>query len=79
MLIILYIILLIIGTKSTWKLVQSLIPTSVDDELGLAIAIFIFVITFLIVGPIMGIVTSGKYLIISYGYRTSKTEEKTIK
>lgn len=79
MLMIVYIILLIIGAKSTWKLVQNFIPTSVSDELGLAIAIFIFVVTFLVVGPIMGIVTSGKYLMIYYSSRTSKTEEKPIK
>lgn len=79
MLIIPYIILLIIGAKPTWKLVRNFIPTSVDDGLGLAIAIFIFVLTFLIIGPIMGIVTSGKYLIINYGSKTSNTEEKSIK
>ena len=76
MLIIPYIILLIIGAKLTWQLVQGLIPTSVNDELGLAIAIFIFVITFLIVSPIMGIVTSGKYLIISCSSRTSNPRKK---
>ena len=79
MFMIICIILLILGAKSTWKLVQSFIPTSVDDELGFYLAIFIFVVTFLIVGPIMGIVTSGKYLIIYFSSRASKTEEKTIK
>ena len=79
MLIIFYVILLIIGAKSTWKLVQSFIPTSVEDELGLVLAIVIFGVTFLIIGPIMGIVTTGKYLILNYGYKTSNTEEKSIK
>ena len=59
MLIGVYIILLILGAKATWDLVTSLIPTSLD---GIAIAIFFFVVAFLIIGPIMGIVTSGQFI-----------------
>lgn len=77
MLIIIYVILLIIGAKSTWKLVQSLIPTSVDDVLGLVIAVAIFAVIFMIVSPIMGVVTAGKYIITYFGSGTSKTDEKT--
>ena len=54
-----YIILLILGAKATWELVTSLIATSFD---GIGIVIVIFVIAFLIIGPIMGIVASGKFI-----------------
>lgn len=73
MLMILYIILLISGAKSTWELVLRFFPTSVDA--GLWLAILLFVLPFLIIGPIMGIVTIGKYLMIYYATWTSKTKE----
>ncbi|MDR3542286.1 MAG: hypothetical protein P4L69_15185 [Desulfosporosinus sp.] len=76
MLILIYIILLILGAKATWKLVLKYTPTYFDS-IGLAIAIF--VILFLIIGPIMGIITSGKYFIMYFSSRTPKTKERTIK
>lgn len=72
MLMLIYIILLILGARSTWNLVLKFTPTYFDS-IGLAIAIFIII--FLIIGPIMGIVTSGKYLIMYFSPRTPKTKE----
>ncbi|MDR3584728.1 MAG: hypothetical protein P4L59_05315 [Desulfosporosinus sp.] len=72
MLMLIYIILLILGARSTWNLVLKFTPTYFDS-IGLAIAIFIII--FLIIGPIMGIVTSGKYLIMYFSLRTPKTKE----
>lgn len=74
MLIIIYLILLILGAKATWELVLRFFPTSIDG--GILFAILLFVIPFLIIGPIMGIITSVKYIIIYFSSMTSKTKEK---
>jgi hypothetical protein len=62
LLIIPYIILLVLGAKATWKLTLNVFPTSLDG--GILIAILLFVVMFLVIGPVMGIVTLVKLIVI---------------
>ena len=58
LLIIPYVVLVILGAKATWRLVLTIFPTSVDG--GILFAIVVFIVLFLLIGPIMGIITLVK-------------------
>lgn len=60
MLLALYIILLIVGAKATWELVLKFAHTSFDDGV---VFIILFVAVFLVIGPVMGIVSAVKLLL----------------
>ena len=70
MLIIVYIILLALGFKSTWKFV---VDTVLAGSSEIVFAILLFVIAILIIGPIMGVINLGKYTIVKFG--KSKTDQ----
>lgn len=53
-----YLLLLVLGAKATWKLVMDIFPSFIVDELFFAV--IIFVLLFLVIGPIVGIVTLVK-------------------
>ena len=55
-----YLLLLVMGAKATWKLVLNIFPTSVDN--GIVFAVILFIVFFLALGPIMGIITLVKYI-----------------
>jgi len=59
-LIIVYIFLLALGFKSTWKFVSGLV---LQGSSGILLPILIFILLFLIIGPIMGIINLGKLAI----------------
>lgn len=71
MLVVLYVILLVLGAKPTWKFAQHLIPSTIGDELALVVTLIFFAIIFLVAGPILGVVTAGKYLMVKLGSKTS--------
>ena len=52
-----YIFLLVIGANATWKVALKVFPTSADSLVGV---IVVFVLLFLIVGPIIGVITLVK-------------------
>lgn len=54
-----YLLLLVLGAKATWRLVMDIFPSFVVDELFFAA--IVFVLMFLVIGPIMGIITLVKY------------------
>ena len=56
-----YVLLLVVGVKATWNLAFKIFPTSVDSVVG---AIIVFLVIFFIIGPIMGIVTLVKMVIL---------------
>lgn len=58
-----YVIFLILGFKSTWKLVSDLISGGGGD---LLFTLVLFVIAFIIIGPIMGIIALVKYIILFF-------------
>lgn len=70
MLIIIYIILLALGLKSTWIFVTNHLLAG-SDNIGFTILLFVLLI--LIVGPIIGIINIVKYAISKLG------KSKTIK
>lgn len=57
LLIIVYIFLLVLGFKSTWKFVSGLV---LQGSSGILLPILVFILLFLIIGPIMGIINLGK-------------------
>jgi hypothetical protein len=59
--IILYIILLLLGARATWKLILSIFPTAVDG--GIFGAVVLFIVLFLVIGAIMGVIAIVKAVI----------------
>lgn len=62
-----YIVLLVLGAKATWKLVMNILSGSGNDIFsieGIVFSVIICIIPFLLIGPIMGIVTAVKYIIL---------------
>jgi hypothetical protein len=59
-LIIVYIFLLVLGCKSTWEFVSGLV---LEGSSGILLPILVFILLFLIIGPIMGIINLGKLAI----------------
>ncbi len=59
MLIILYLFLLALGAKATWTLVLNNVLSGAS---GLLMPIILFVVAMLVIGPIMGLFSVGKYL-----------------
>lgn len=57
-----YIVLLVLGAKATWKLALNVLAASLDG--GIAFAVVAFCVMFLIIGPIMGVVTLVKFIIL---------------
>lgn len=60
-LIIAYIILMVLGFKSTWSFAGNNV---LSGSSGIVFPIILFLLMILIVGPIMGIINLGKLLII---------------
>ena len=54
-----YLLLLVLGAKATWNVVQNLLPSSADD---IVFVVIVFILLFLVLGPIMGIITLAKYI-----------------
>lgn len=59
LLVILYLLLLILGAKATWNLVLNFFPSVSDD---IVFAVIIFAVLFLVLGPVMGLITIVKYI-----------------
>lgn len=62
-----YLVLLALGAKATWKLVLNILSGSGNDIFsieGIVFSVILFIILFLSIGPIMGIVTAVKYIIL---------------
>lgn len=59
-----YLVLLALGAKATWKLVLNILSGTGNDVFsieGIVFSAILFTILFLLIGPIMGIVTAAKY------------------
>lgn len=65
-LIVVYVFLLVFGFKSSWKFVSDLVLAGSSEIL---FAIIFFILLFLIVGPIMGIINLVKLLILKVSFR----------
>lgn len=75
MLIVIYIILLVLGFKATWKLVANVILAGSSEIL---LPIILFIVAILIIGPFMGIYSLIKYIILYFSYNRSNAKDKSV-